>query len=727
MIRLPTRFHPKHGRLKTLAAAVLAISAICLLTSPLRAQDDTPPGGDPGAAMDESDPHAGHDHGADPHAEHTHDSGGLTAQPRLHSWPAEAIELLRRVPIQDDGRVKPFDTFARYTLLRLNGRQRFTLENPDGSKTDLDPVAWMLDAMLTPEVAIGHRMFVVEDSNVLVADGFVPPAGRSRRDRFSYAELFPVRDRIAKLASQYARVKEQDRTVTQNQLVTLDRNLADFEQLTHFSILKELETDVSGAPRFEEAFDGHATARLSEILARADLVRVAIDETARAHGDGAAPEPGSGRDAEVLSRIARLVQVVDTYGRRLALIPPNGSAADEPEYYTFAALSHAAMEPGARLKPQIELLSEWEELSRSVNDPDAFTAHAKSIYAGSTALAEARAEAGKVGLEVTYHRMDFVYYSLMIFVAAFLLAACTWIWSKNRVLAKLVTFTMAGGVLYLAAGITMRCIIRSRPPVSTLYETILFISAIVVAVSLTAEWLWPKRVVAAVGSLAGAAGMFFAYKFEIEKGVDTMPQLVAVLDTNFWLATHVTTVNIGYAAGLIAGFVGHVYVVGKALGLRRHDDAFYRSIARTTYGILCFGLVFSVVGTVLGGIWANDSWGRFWGWDPKENGALMIVLAELIILHARLGGYIRDWGLAFLSSLLTVIVAFSWWHVNLLGVGLHAYGFTSAIKSVVIGFYAFEGAIALTGLGYLAWTRFGKSSAPGANGTPPAPPALPKA
>src|SRR5690606_32328070 len=97
------------------------------------------------------------------------------------------------------------------------------------------------------------------------------------------------------------------------------------------------------------------------------------------------------------------------------------------------------------------------------------------------------------------------------------------------------------------------------------------------------------------------------------------PSLVAVLDTNFWLSTHVTIVTAGYAAGLLAAAVSHVYIVAKLLNLRKKDPGFYRNITRMVYGIICFGLFCSFIGTVLGGIWANYSWGRFWGWDPKEN------------------------------------------------------------------------------------------------------------
>jgi cytochrome c biogenesis factor len=124
--------------------------------------------------------------------------------------------------------------------------------------------------------------------------------------------------------------------------------------------------------------------------------------------------------------------------------------------------------------------------------------------------------------------------------------------------------------------------------------------------------------------------------------------------------------------------VAHIYILGRALRIKRNDTAAYHQLARMLYGVLCFALLFTIIGTVLGGIWANESWGRFWGWDPKENGALMIVLCQLAILHARLGGYIRDFGTALAAVFMGVIVGFSWFGVNLLGVGLHSYGFTDA-------------------------------------------------
>jgi len=103
-----------------------------------------------------------------------------------------------------------------------------------------------------------------------------------------------------------------------------------------------------------------------------------------------------------------------------------------------------------------------------------------------------------------------------------------------------------------------------------------------------------------------------------------------------------------------------------------------QSLSKMVYGIVCFAALFSFIGTVLGGIWADQSWGRFWGWDAKENGALMIVLWNAIFLHARWGGIARERGLIALALGGNIITAWSWFGVNMLGIGLHSYGFMSA-------------------------------------------------
>jgi cytochrome c biogenesis factor len=112
-------------------------------------------------------------------------------------------------------------------------------------------------------------------------------------------------------------------------------------------------------------------------------------------------------------------------------------------------------------------------------------------------------------------------------------------------------------------------------------------------------------------------------------------------------------------------------------------------------------VIFSTVGTILGGVWANDSWGRFWGWDPKENGALLIVISQLAILHGRMGGYLREHGVCMAAAFGGTVIAFSWFGTNLLGVGLHSYGFTQGIYTALWTYYISQWSI--VGLGGVAW------------------------
>src|SRR5262249_44950531 len=138
---------------------------------------------------------------------------------------------------------------------------------------------------------------------------------------------------------------------------------------------------------------------------------------------------------------------------------------------------------------------------------------------------------------------------------------------------------------------------------------------------------------------------------------------------------------------------------------------FGKALSKMIYGIICFATLFSFVGTVLGGIWADQSWGRFWGWDPKENGALIIVLWNGLILHARWGGLVRERGLVSLAIVGNIVTSWSWFGVNLLGIGLHSYGFMQAAFWWLLGFVASQ--LLLIALGSLPdryWRSFREGS-----------------
>jgi ABC-type transport system involved in cytochrome c biogenesis permease subunit len=177
-----------------------------------------------------------------------------------------------------------------------------------------------------------------------------------------------------------------------------------------------------------------------------------------------------------------------------------------------------------------------------------------------------------------------------------------------------------------------------------------------------------------------------------------MEMMRAVLDSNFWLTTHVITITLGYSAAFVAGFLGIVYVL-RGLFTRGLDPESRAALTRMVYGTICFATLFSFIGTVLGGIWADQSWGRFWGWDPKENGALIIVLWNALILHSRWGRLVAERGLMNLAIFGNIITSFSWFGVNMLGVGLHSYGFMDQAFQWLMLFVASQ--LLLIGLGCL--------------------------
>jgi ABC-type transport system involved in cytochrome c biogenesis permease subunit len=187
-----------------------------------------------------------------------------------------------------------------------------------------------------------------------------------------------------------------------------------------------------------------------------------------------------------------------------------------------------------------------------------------------------------------------------------------------------------------------------------------------------------------------------------------------------WLSTHVVVVTLGYAAMFVAGLLAIFYIL-TGFFTRLLTPETGKTMARMVYGVICFATLFSFVGTVLGGIWADQSWGRFWGWDPKENGALLIVLWNAIILHARWGGMIKERGLMAMAVFGNIVTSFSWFGVNMLGIGLHSYGFMDAAFRWLMFFDATQVALIILALTPLRqWASF-KAAAPAA--PPPGAPA----
>jgi ABC-type transport system involved in cytochrome c biogenesis permease subunit len=614
------------------------------------------------------------------HSHHHHDA----APPAPHGrWSPEAVDVFALLPVQDGGRVKPLSTFAGFALLGLNGRRE--VSTPAGER--LSPTEWLMDCLFFPEQATHYQCFLVQEGEALDALG-LPHEGKTRRARYSYMDLEPARQRLFELAREYSDVDEKKRNPVQGQVLALAHNVMQFERIASLLGAVVRVPRPEHSPALTKVFGAGSDPRLADVLEKAQELRPLVGQAADPHGRGG--------DAEVSDEVLRSwIDDVVAGSRGIVLLPPSATASAQPEWLTPGDVAEGAFR-GEDLSPQIAALRDLDAMAMARDDAYTFRTRAEAFRDRVVALAESRGEYRKIPLEVSFYRADYFYNALYAFVAAFLCVALSWL-KPAKWLTRGAWLGLGVGTALLVAGITVRCVIRSRPPVSTLYETVLFVAAVAVIAAMIAEYVNRQGIALALATLLGAGGMFLANKYEVQEHVDTMPSLVAVLDTNFWLATHVTCVTIGYSAGLLAGAIGHVYVLGRVFGLKRGDTAFYKTLSTMTYGMTCFGLLFSVVGTVLGGIWANESWGRFWGWDPKENGALTIVLWQLIVLHARIGGYLREFGVAMASVFGTAVVASSWWGVNLLGVGLHSYGFTSGILLSLLGFYAFETLVLLTG------------------------------
>ena len=221
-------------------------------------------------------------------------------------------------------------------------------------------------------------------------------------------------------------------------------------------------------------------------------------------------------------------------------------------------------------------------------------------------------------------------------------------------------------------GLIARTALQGRPPVTNLYSSAVFVGWAGALLGLVAERAHKKGFAAAAASALGFVTLLIAH--HLTGSGDTMEMMRAVLDSNFWLATHVVCVTIGYSSTFLAGALGVAWVVRRHV-VKEPDPEASRALVSLTYGVIAFALLFSFVGTMLGGIWADQSWGRFWGWDPKENGALLIVLWNAFILHARWGGFARERGIMLMVVFGNVITSLSWFGVNMLGIGLHSYGF----------------------------------------------------
>jgi ABC-type transport system involved in cytochrome c biogenesis permease subunit len=516
----------------------------------------------------------------------------------------DPVEAFQRLVIQDQGRLKPMDTFARNLLRQISGRS--SLNGEDAS-------AWLARVFFTPRETLDDRIFRVARSDVLEAIG-IDGKGRGRR---SFTELRPGLGRLHELAFRFSARNTSRPGRFESEVIRLFFNISAYYGLLDAFAFARPEGAITGAsprsPAILPLTGGPDEPWLSAVQAQA---------------------LGSSLPAEVRKEITLLTQAARAYaGRRQA-------------------------EFGEAL--------------------DAFSRSRQSR------LGSAAASPAKISLEILYNRSDPFFRAELAYGLSLLLLLLS-LGSRRPLLERLSAISLLAGFLAHSFGLLARMVIMGRPPVTNLYETFVFVAWTAVAVGLLLAWLQKRGLGLLAGGLAGLAFLVVAGRYALDG--DTMGMLAAVLDSNLWLAAHVVTIALGYAGCVVAGIIGHAAIIQQILKPR---GAAASGTARSLYAVLAFGLVFTSIGTLMGGIWADQSWGRFWGWDPKENGALLIIVWCAALLHARLAGWIGPIGLAAgsIGSIIAVIMA--WFGVNLLGVGLHAYGFTSGTARGLVIFVAAE-------------------------------------
>lgn len=378
---------------------------------------------------------------------------------------------------------------------------------------------------------------------------------------------------------------------------------------------------------------------------------------------------------ELASHLQLFMEINQRKKLRVGL-PPEG----QEEWPTLESLAptQTVMDQGKlALHPFYRIL-----LAYRLNNAGAFN-HEVSDYRSQLA-AKRPADSWYSALEV-YILHDFHPFgvSMVLYLIVFGLA-CLGLLTSKPVFDQAAFWVAVLGLLIHTGGLLTRILIQGHPPVTNLYSSAIFVGWVCVGMALFLELIFRNCIPVLVAGVLGCVTILLGEEVFAADGLDTLPTMQAVLNTRFWLAVHVLAVSTGYGATLFAGALGIVYLI---LRVASADQEALKVVSTMIYGVVCFAMFFSFTGTVLGGLWADWSWGRFWGWDPKENGALLVVLSNALILHARWAGMVKQTGVAVLAICGNIITCWSWMGTNQLGIGLHAYGFSSMLSKVLVGIW----------------------------------------
>ena len=603
--------------------------------------------------------------------------------PRLAS-----VASLRPLTVIEDGRRKPLDSYARNTLLRYSGRERYAGQSA---------IDWLARVLLTPQETYRDEVFLVDHPEVLEAIG-VPSRGRGR---YSFEELRDGAVELEELAALASALPAEERSLVQRDLIRVWNNLVEFSEL--LSAFGFTYPDQNAFFVTEGAADvlqlpGPGPYSYLDLALRRPLLEERAAAAVSDHGR-------SGLLSDTDRTLLRLVQNLRLWDQQYGSLPL-------PMIPLLGGDGERWLSPWQALA-QPQLAAQVAEELTALRDLQVSYVEERQARFDLAARTFVRAQDQRLGsalplpdpmLELFYRRVDplaYVGWAYLLGMALALLALLV----SRPLPERAGVGALALGFAIHTGGILLRMIISGRPPVTNLYETFVFVAWGAAGAGLYLRYRG-NRLGAISGLAIGFLLLWISGKFAAEG--DTLRELQAVLDTNFWLSTHVLVITAGYCACVFAGFIGHVYLI--QLVERGGSDPRLRQTYRMLFGALAFGLILSFVGTMLGGIWADQSWGRFWGWDPKENGALMIVLWCAILFHARMGKMIGEYGMAIGSVIGILVVMLAWFGINELGVGLHSYGFTEGVLGGLLIYTGIEAAFLAT-IALLVRRRLGQTAA----------------
>ncbi len=596
------------------------------------------------------------------------------------------------IPIQEEGRIKPLDSFARNQLLKLYGKTSITVYQ-NNQKLKLNAIDWLMPILIQDPNTLDIPVFKIENPDLANA---IKLEWREK-STYSYNEINNGLNYIDQNINNPAliqKLKMRNREEG-NSLDLVDKQLLDlstkrdlFNQLYHSAsfLIPNIQIDNPNIIKLLQ-IESDAPISYALLIVKINDLYQKIEQRSTEDKEYLLNEFGQQfiDDPNLLSDfiLQLLIQEINfdniLYQSDILKIFPNKNN------------NLPWMSPNMVIEKNIisdyrDIIIVLENLFQSYINKEPINKDLINEY-GNIIDINYNVNTDLLIREANYNKAHLFYWSLIFYILCFI-CSIIFIMVKNiHSKLKIIPFLLLiVGFLYNTAGLIIRMTILNRPPVSTLYESIIFVAFISVLLAIILELFRRDNLSVLIGSLAGIILHYVSFGYAADG--DTFGVLVAVLNSNFWLATHVTTIATGYGTTIIASLVGHIYLLKAAWSPSNKKEL--KSIFNIMMGTTFIALFFTMFGTILGGIWGDQSWGRFWGWDPKENGALLIVMWLLMMLHLKISGWVKGAGYALGLVLANITVALAWFGVNLLSVGLHNYGFTEGAAFNLLIFIIFE-------------------------------------